>query len=56
MGEGSNVQDGAVLHTDPGLEVDLTVETSVRTMAQVWRGLLTFPEVMRDDRIRRRGQ
>ena len=41
--------------TDPGFGVDLTVATSVRAMVEVWRGLSTFSQVTRDERLRLEG-
>lgn len=37
---------------DPGFDVSLTVETSPRALAEIWRGLASIPQVIRDGRLR----
>jgi len=41
---------------DPGFDVDLIVETGVRAMVEVWRGLSTFADVLREGRLRLEGR
>jgi hypothetical protein len=36
---------------DPGHDVNLTVATNVRTMAELWRGLTTFRAALSDERL-----
>lgn len=40
---------------DPGFDVDLTVDTTVRTMTRVWRGDVRFAEALRRHGLRLRG-
>ena len=41
--------------TDPGFEVDLYVETDLRTMTAIWMGLATVEQEVRADRMRLTG-
>ncbi|RDH79591.1 transcriptional regulator [Mycolicibacterium moriokaense] len=47
------VSDGEtdVCDADPGYDVAATVDTSLRTLTQVWRGDVGWPEVVRDGRV-----
>ncbi|MGD8495352.1 MAG: helix-turn-helix domain-containing protein [Gemmatimonadales bacterium] len=40
---------------DPGFDVDLTVETTLRMMTRVWRGDVRFGEALRHHRLQLRG-
>jgi hypothetical protein len=40
----------------PGFESDLTVTTSVRTLAEIWRGLRPLGSEMRAGRLRLEGE
>ncbi len=40
---------------DPGKEVDLFVSTSVRDLAQVWRGDVSIKKAQRDKLVRTHG-
>lgn len=42
--------------TDPGAEVDMLVETDVRTLTRVWIGDLPLSDATRDGRIRTSGE
>ena len=49
IGEDSDVD---VCMKDPGFEVDLTVQTDVRTLTGVWMGDIELGQALRDSRIR----
>jgi DNA-binding HxlR family transcriptional regulator len=51
-------QDGAVevCLKPPGFETDLTVTTSVRTLAEIWRGLRSLGPEVRAGRLRLEGE
>ncbi len=38
-------------YTDPGLDVDLYVETDLRTMTAIWMGVTTVWQELRDRRV-----
>jgi len=39
-------------HRDPGFDVDLFVNASLRTLTQLWLGHISIGEAVRDDRLR----
>lgn len=39
-------------YKDPGFEVDLFVETSLRVLTQIWLGHVTVDQALREDRLR----
>jgi DNA-binding HxlR family transcriptional regulator len=47
-------EQGAVdlCHRDPGFEIDLFVEASLRTLTQVWLGHIAIEQAIRGDRLR----
>ena len=40
--------DVSLCFTDPGFDVDVTVEATLSTLYQVWLGTLTLPAAVRD--------
>jgi DNA-binding HxlR family transcriptional regulator len=43
--------DVSLCFTDPGFEVDVTLESSLGVLYQVWLGALTLPTAVRDGRV-----
>ena len=43
--------DVSLCFTDPGFDVDVTLEASLSVLYQVWLGVLTLPTALRDGRV-----
>ena len=50
-----NPDEVDVCDTDPGFEVRVTLESSLRTMTAIWRGDLAWSEALRSDRLKLHG-